>query len=359
MSLFLDANAHIPMHPKAVEAFYNFNLSIAGHGHAMSFSLPGRKAAAKIEQARNKIAELIGAKSSNQIVFTSTCTQACEWALELLKLQNYQIVYSSTIEHPAVSSKVKELFGNNDLFVSKDGLVNCSFNKESNSAIVCIHVHNEIGTIQNIRNIQMPFFSDMSQALGKIPINVSEIPNLKLATFGAHKFGGPVGLGFLYIQNTDWWSEFGSGSRYYFDRAGTPDVGMIVSSAIALEEAIKTMSIRYENAIKFRNVLESGLKDFGFDIIGEAINRVPYTSFINIGNKLGPYVMSTLESEGIFIGLGSACGSFNIASSPVMSALGHGGMAHDYIRISQWGNYGENEAFKVLNSLKKYSKNHS
>jgi cysteine desulfurase len=358
MQLFLDANAHLPIHPKAMESLVKFNNSIAGHGNAMAGSRPGRESASIIEESREKITKLIGAKTSNQIIFTSTCTQACEWALEILKSRNYNKVYCSTIEHPAVSTKSTEIFGNNILFVSKDGEVNCTFNPEPNSAMVCVYINNEIGTVQKISEIQVPFFSDMSQALGKIPVNVSKIPNLKLATFGAHKFGGPVGVGILYIQDTDWWQEFGSGSRYYFDRSGTPDTGLILASAVALEEAIKTIPSRYEKAIRFSSVLDNGVEEFGLKVIAKNYNKIPHTSFIKIGKKAGPYIMSQLESDGIFIGLGSACGALHTASSPIMSALGEGGLAHDYIRISQWGNYGEEEAKYVVNALKKYTPKH-
>lgn len=355
MQLFLDANAHLPINKKAMDALINFNASIGGHGHAMAYSKPGREAAAKLEDARAKIAKLIGATSSHQIIFTSTCTQACEWGLEILKSRNYQKVYSSTIEHPAVSQKVYQLFGSDNLFVSKDGIINCTFDPGNNSAIVCIHIHNEIGTIQDINNIKVPFFSDMSQSLGKIPINVSRIPNLKLAVFGAHKFGGPANVGILYIQDTDWWQEFGSGSRYYFDRAGTPDVGSIVATSVALEDSIRTMSKRYENAIRFSNILDNELDSIGVKVIAKD-NKIPYTSFIKVGKKIGPYLVSQLESYNIYIGLGSACGSMHTSSSPVMNALGESGLSHDYIRISQWGDYGEQEAKYVVNTLKKYCK---
>jgi cysteine desulfurase len=354
MSLFLDANAHLPLHPKALEAFINFNKSIAGHGHAMAISMPGRNAAAEIENARAKIAEHIGAQP-NQIVFTSTCTQAAEWGLELLHQQNFDKVYTSTIEHKSVATKARTLFGNNDLFVSRQGIVSCGFTPpEDNAAFVCIHVHNEIGSIQPIEDIKVPFFCDMSQSLGKIPVNVSKLPNLKVAIFGAHKFGGPVGVGFMYIQDTNWWQEFGVGSRYYFDRPGTPDAGMILATSVALDEAIGTLSKRYENALTFRAIVEGALVGMGVEVIGDRGSRVPYTTLVNIGKKMAPYVLTQLEADNIYVGLGSACGSLHSNSNPVMTALGYGGRAHDYMRISQWGNYAEREARQVAQALSKY-----
>lgn len=354
MRLFLDTNAHLPIHPKALEAYANFNMSMSGHGNAMSISQPGRQAAAELETARAKIAKLIGAENPNQIVFTSSCTQACEWGLEILKAQKFDKVYCSTIEHKSISIKARELFGNNDLFTNKNGVVACTFEPEKNSAFVCMHVQNEIGTIQDIENIKVPFLCDMSQSLGKIPVNVSKIPNLMLGIFGAHKFGGPVNVGFIYIRDSKWWKDFGYGSRYYFDRPGTPDVGMVVATAVALEEAIKTLQFRYHNALNFRAIIELAVRSIGIDIIGEKANRIPHATFLNIGKKMGPHVMAQMEAEGMFVGLGSACSSLHSNTSPIMTALGYGGSSQDNIRISQWGEYGDKEAKWVAQVLVRY-----
>lgn len=355
MTLFLDANAHLPLHPKALQAFMEFNNSLGGHGHPMSHGKPGREAASAMEAARDATARLIGAKNRNQIVFTSTATQACEWGLELMYNQGFDKVYTTTVEHKSVAIKARELFGNNDLFINKDGIVSCSFQPpEKNSAFVCVHVQNEIGTIQAIDAIPVPFFSDMSQSLGKIPVNVSNIPNLKVAAFGTHKFGGPVGVGVLYLQDEKWWSPFGLGSRYHRDRPGTPDVGMVVAASVALEQAIQTLPMRYERALTFRSVVEDALSTMKIEILGANASRVPHTTFMQVGGKMGPYIITQMESENIYIGSGSACGSFYMNSNPTATALGYGGKAQDYMRISQWGDYGEREARKVAETLFKY-----
>ena len=353
--LFLDANAHIPLNPKALEGFSNYNKSICAHGHPMSKSSLGRRAQAEMEEARTKIAHLIGAKSGNQIVFTSTCTQACDYSLKLLKAQNFEKVYTSTLEHKSISIKARQLFGNNDLFCTKDGIVSCSFKpSDKKCAFVCIHVQNEIGTIQSIEDIQVPFLSDMCQSLGKIPVNVSNISNLKIAAFGAHKFGGPSSVGFIYVQDPGYCRELGTGSRYFFDRPGTPDVGSVVATSIALEEAIKTLPKRYENALNFRDTLEDGLIKKGIEIVGSGGSRIPHTTFLRVRDKMASYIMTQLESDGLHIGLGTACGSWTSNSNPIVTSLGLGGGQEDYIRISQWGNYGEKEAKLLLKYLLRY-----
>jgi cysteine desulfurase len=355
MTLFLDANAHLPLHPKAIQAFVEYNNGIGGHGHPMSHGKPGRTAAEAMETAREKIAQLIGAKNRNQIVFTSTATQACEWGLELMHAQGFDKVYTTTVEHKSVAIKARQLFGNNDLFINKEGVVSCAFQPpEKNAAFVCVHVQNEIGTIQTIEDIQVPFFSDMSQSLGKIPVNVSNFPNLKVAVFGAHKFGGPPGVGILYLQDERWWKAFGTGSRYLRDRPGTPDVGMVIATSVALEHAIKTLPARYERALSFRSVIESALNTMQIEILGVNASRVPHTTFMQVGGRMGPYIMTQMEAENVYVGLGSACGSLSVNSNPTATALGYGGKAQDYMRISQWGDYGEREGRKVAETLFKY-----
>jgi cysteine desulfurase len=351
--LFLDANAHLPMHKSAVDAFIKFNSTLAAHGHASSGSGIGRLAAIEIDTCRKKIAQMIGAKS-NQIIFTSTCSQACEWGLEIFHKYNFDKVYTSVLEHKSVAEKSRLLFGNNDLISNKNGTISCDFDSGKNTGMICMHVQNEIGTIQPIENIKVPFFCDMSQSFGKLPVNVSMISNLKIAVFSAHKFGGPVGIGILYLQDVDMWFPFGSGSRYLLDRPGTPDTGMIVATKAAMENAISTLSSRYQKSLAFRSIIESFMFEKGIEVIGQEASRTPHTTFINVGNAIAPYIMSQLEAENIYVGLGAACNSLTSKTNPIMNALGYGGKASDYIRISQWGDYGEKEGKLFIKAFSKY-----
>ena len=216
--LYLDSNAHVSL-SDAAKSIYN-NFSHVGHPSALH--MVGRKSALMYEQARAKIAELIGATSSNQIIFTSSCTQAAEWATKIFINSNTKPnkIYSP-LEHVAVRDPI-ELNGCWQINVDLNGnLLENNFYKKS---LCCIHSHNEFGTIQKFKNLNFDFlFSDMSQTLGKEKMNVTDL-NVDLAIFGAHKFGGPTGVGFMYLKNPALWEEFGTGGRYFFDRSGTPDV---------------------------------------------------------------------------------------------------------------------------------------
>jgi cysteine desulfurase len=348
--LFLDSNAHTPLSANALKSFINFNNSTAGHGHASSPSVSGRAASLAIEEARGKIAALLGAKASNQIIFTSTCTQACEWGMYILEKLAGDIFISPT-EHPAISQSAKKYFPDAiEIKTNKSGIIKkLDYDNES---VICIHVQNEIGIIQPIEKIHCKYlFSDMSQSAGKLPINMSSL-SVDIATFGGHKFcGAPIGL--LYLKNVENWKEFGTGSRYYLDRSGTPDAAGIVATAAALEDAVNTMEERTQNMVDFRDVIESGLLNLGFDIIGKDEERVPNTTFVKLGNGLGMKMLLQLGQNGIHVGLGSACGSMYASSSPLMDKLGIDGSPHDFMRISQFGEYGKKEANIFIDTFNK------
>lgn len=355
--LFLDANAHLPLNPRALIAYNEFCHSPASHGHPSSPSHPGRLAASALEIARGKIANLIGAQKSGQIIFTNGCTSACEWGLEIFFQIEEHLDHSiacSPIEHPAVRDAFEtlseEFIGRVDhLEVNNNGTI-----KPTNaySKISCIHMQNEIGTIQPLQQIKNKYlFSDMSQSLGKIPVNVTEL-NVDVAVFGAHKFGGPGGFGFIYLKDPNNWQSSGAGSRYFLDRPGTPDVAGAVATSVALEEAISTLEKRTENMKIFQYVIESFFYVNGFDIIGYGANRSPNTTFVFLPEQ-GLSTLIKLGENGIYTGLGSACGSMHTGSSPLMKKLGRDGGVHDFIRISHFGEYGEEEAKHFISVLEK------
>lgn len=369
--LYLDLNSHKPLSPKALEAFVKFNNSSAAYGNAMSPSVPGRQAANAIEEARNKIAELIGADSSNQIFFTASCTQACEWAVKILSDVCCDVgkIYVSKAEHPAIRQACSKYINSHKYMnLTKDGtiepdyfsrtLIDSGEEYDKTFAAVCIHVQNEIGTVQPIYELKYKFnyiLSDMSQSLGKMPINLKLFP-VDIAVFGAHKFGGPVGVGFIYLKDSSYWQEFGTGSRYFMDRPGSPDAASIVASAAALEEATSTLYERTQKMKDFRDILEPGLEEMGFEIIGKGSSRVSNTTFAYLGEGRGIALMSYLGQKGIHVGLGSACGSSYTGPSPLMKAIGRNNGPNSYIRISHWGEYDGNDAKYFLTALKEVSK---
>lgn len=359
--LFLDANAHLPLNPKALAAYSEFCNSTAGHGHPSSPSHPGRLAASALETARGKIASLIGAQKPSQVIFTSGCTPACEWGLEMFfqieENKNLEAA-CSPVEHSAVrdafETLAEEFVGEvTHLSVDKNGIVKTGDFENVYPKISCVHMQNEIGVIQPLKQIKKKYlFSDMSQSLGKVPVNVTEL-GVDVAVFGAHKFGGPGGFGFIYLKDPNHWESSGAGSRYFLDRPGTPDVGGAVATSVALEEAVSTLEKRTENMKIFQYIVESHFIVNGFDIVGYgAKERSPNTTFVSIPGE-GLLTVMKLGENGIYTGLGSACGSMHTGASPLMKALGYGGGVHDFMRISQFGEYGEEDAKHFVKVLEK------
>lgn len=367
MELFLDSNAHMPMTGKALQAYADCQLSLAGHGHPMSPSAPGRKAEAKIEAARDGIAKILGAKDSSQIVFTSTCTQACEWGLEIFNTINKDRgIYLSSGEHPAISLKVKS-FGELSsraitIPFTNEGIIDLDYPMPRDSGTICIHVNNETGVIQPIDKIySKSLFSDMSQSVGKMNINLSSINNLDIAVFGAHKFGGPASVGIMYLKDVKNWYGRDSGSRYFLDRAGTPDVCSVCATEVALREAYKTLPDRRYRAAQFTDVVQSGLEELGFIIIGKGEPRVPGTIFARVPKGIfSNILLLKLSAEKIYIGLGSACGSANPGASPYIKAIARSlsrsdvedGARYEFVRISNYGHYGAEEGEFFIKKVK-------
>lgn len=356
--LFLDMNAHVPMSHKTLKLLINFSKNKSFFGHPSSPSILGREAAKILEDSRAKIAKLIGAKDPSQIIFTNSCTQACEWAYYLLK--NSGTLFVSPIEHPAsfFGCQAKNGLIYSKFKVSSDGLVNFETDQNIGSAS-CIYVQNEIGTIQPINTFKHFYpnallFSDMSQALGKMPVNVTDL-QVDVAAFGAHKFGGPSGIGFLYLKDLNNWTEFGSGSRYFMDIAGTPNIEGAFLTAAALQEANDTLTERMDNMKEFQSMLENGLESLNFEIIGKNSPRITNTTFVKTPqNALN--LMLELGNKNIHCGLGSACGSLYTGGSPLMRALGRESQGQEYLRFSQWGYYNKKDAEYLLDCLNKMVK---
>jgi len=359
-NMYLDANAHVPISQAALKAHAEFLKSDAAHGHPSSPSVAGRAAAMVLEDARAKIAKLIGAPSAKHIIFTNSCTQACEWGM-LMLTRAPGTCYISPTEHPAITQGCEAAVGQiySKLHVNKRGEVLPELQLlENPGSIACIHMQNEIGTIHDVQGIkrmypQAKVLADISQSLGKIPVYVGEML-VDFAVAGGHKFGGPSGIGFLYIKDLDDWIPFGSGSRYFMDIPGTPNVEGAVMMAAALEDAINTLEDRSLNMNIFQAEFEHGMEGLGFEVIGKGTKRSPNTTFLKTPcNALE--LMLSLGAKGIHCGLGSACGSLYTGGSPLMAALGRPSEAQEYLRFSQWGEYHGWDAVYVLDKIENIS----
>ena len=342
------------MCPEAIKAYVDYQNSPAGYGHASSPSYIGKLAATELERARGEIAALLGTKPHN-LVFTSTCTQACEWACNILKTQAKRFnkeIKISPFEHPAIRFNFPD---SPKLFI-ENGIINEFGDKDD--FIACLQVQNEVGTIQPIDKINGFLLSDMCQSVGKIPINLDKM-NVDIATFAGHKFRGSAAVGILYVKNIKIWQEFGVGSRYFHDRVGTPDVGSVVATAAALKKCLHEMPDKLIEMKEFQSRLEEILQMWEYDVICYGVDRVFSTTTIKIPN-LAYNVLHDLSEKGIYVGVGSACSSKHSGPNETMSALGISGSTSDFIRISQNGEYDSTDAEivagEIIESVKKFKR---
>lgn len=351
---YLDSAAHVPMSKAAQNAYINYQNSSAGYGHASSPSKIGREAANELEKARGEIAQLLGAEKASQIIFTSTCTQACEWALNIIfkKASNEnKIIKYSPFEHPAI-----KYYTETKVNIEKINLDGCVVNDFSGDYIICMHVQNEIGCIQQIEKFNGYLLSDMCQSVGKIPIDLKNM-NVDLATFSAHKFGGPASIGILYIKNLNDYKQLGYGSRYFNDRAGTPDVGSVVATAAALKETIENMPAKLAKMKEFKENFENTLQSYDLDVIGIDKERIASISLIHVP-EVAFHVLQELSQKNINVSVGSACNSKHTGPSLTMQAVGIKAGAKDLLRISSSGEYDKSDgifvAEEVIKQIKYY-----
>lgn len=304
--------------------------------------------------AREVIADSLGA-SSREIYFTSGGTEADNWAVKSTALayqEKGRHIITSKIEHPAVLNTCSYLEGqgfeitylnvNSEGFVSLDELEKSI--REDTILITIMFANNEIGTIQNIKAIgeiatrhSVIFHTDAVQAYAHIPINVKEL-KIDLLSASAHKFGGPKGIGFLYIDSKLKVRSFiNGGSQERKRRAGTENVPGIIGMAKAVSLSIGDMDKNLEYTGNLQTYLIERLKREidGVHINGSLSQRLSGNINVHFENVSSEVLLIMLDNKNICISAGSACASGSIDPSHVLTAIGlSSDAARESVRIS-------------------------
>lgn len=307
-----------------------------------------------ITAAREVIADSLGA-SSREIYFTSGGTEADNWAVKSTALayqEKGRHIITSKIEHPAVLNTCAYLEGqgfeitylnvDSEGFVSLDELENSI--RDDTVLITIMFANNEIGTIQNIKAIgeiatrhSVIFHTDAVQAYAHIPINVKEL-KIDLLSASAHKFGGPKGIGFLYIDSKLKVRSFiNGGSQERKRRAGTENVPGIIGMAKAVSLSIGDMDKNLEYTGNLQTYLIERLKREigGVHINGSLSKRLGGNINVHFENVSSELLLIMLDNKNICISAGSACASGSIDPSHVLIAIGlSSDAARESVRIS-------------------------
>ncbi len=333
---YLDNNATTPVLPEVLAAMQPFFLE--EFGNASSIHHHGQHARAAVEQARENVAQLVGARSS-EIVFTSGGTEADNLAIfGLVKPGDH--VITSTIEHHAVLNTCKRLeeMGCEATYVPVDdqALVDPDDVKQAlrpNTKLISIMAaNNETGVVQRLTDIgrvaaeaDVYFHADAVQAAGKIPINIPEW-KCDLLSISGHKIHAPQGIGALYVRKGTLLQPLFYGGRHERSRrAGTENVPGIVALGKAAEIAYRGLSDGSVSRIaELRDRIEKFVTN-SIELIGVnsgGAPRVPNTSNIYFDCIEGEAMVIALDLKGVAVSTGAACSSGAIEPSHVLTAMG-------------------------------------
>lgn len=337
--VYLDYAATTPPHPKVIEAMSPFFSEV--WGNPSSIHACGLEARSAVEEAREKVAGLIGAHK-DEIFFTSGGTEADNWALQGIVCTNRvrgNHIITSSIEHHAILETCKHLeeqgFSVTYLPVDHFGIVSPDEVKKaitSKTVLISImHANNEMGNIQPISEINkvaktadVYFHTDAVQTVGHIPVDVNDL-GVDLLSISAHKLYGPKGIGALYIRaGTNIDPLIYGGGQEKEMRAGTENVPGIVGFGKAVELAMEEMDEEACRVSQLRDKLLQGiLKNVEHTYLnGHPTQRLPNNANVSFEFVEGEAICLNLDLAGICAATGSACSSMSMEASHVLLAMG-------------------------------------
>ncbi len=350
--IYLDYAATTPVHPEVVKAMLPYFSEVFGNPSAI-YSC-GQEAAAALEEARAKVAGLIGSRSE-EIVFTSGGTEADNMALigvaNAMRSRGNHII-TTAIEHHAIIEAARFLEKNGFeltyLGVDDQGIVDPEDVRRAitdKTILVSVMLaNNELGTIQPLAEISRAtrqagvyLHTDAVQAVGRIPVNVDEL-GVDLLSMSAHKLYGPKGAGALYIRKGVRMEPIThGGGQERTRRSGTQDVAGIVGLSRAVELAGQEMAAEAERLTPLRDRLIQGILE-GIDhsyLNGHAVKRLPNNANLSFDFVEGESMCLNLDLKGICVSTGSACSSSNLEPSHVLLAMGGPSqLAHGSLRFT-------------------------
>jgi len=367
--VYLDYAATTPTHPEVVTAMLPYLNDTFGNPSSIhSF---GQEAKGAVEEARETIAALIGAKN-DEIVFTSGGTEADNFAIKGIAYANEHRgnhIISSSIEHHAVMEPLKFLerrgFQVTYLPLDQYGTVDPQDVRKAVSEktilISVMHANNEMGTIEPIAEIGriakergVYFHTDAVQTVGHIPVNVNEL-GVDLLAISAHKLYGPKGVGALYVRKGTKVAPFmHGGEQERRRRASTENVPGIVGFGKAVQIAQEEMGAEAERLTLLRDELIEGLLERidSVQLNGHPSKRLPNNVNVSVQYVEGESMLLNLDAEGIAASTGSACSSSSLAPSHVLLALGLSHeQAHGSLRFTLGRETTEEQIGRVLEVL--------
>ena len=337
--VYFDNNATTPLAPEVFEVMRPYLLE--DYGNASSIHWFGQRAKAGVEKAREQVARLLNARSS-EIVFTSGGTESDNAAMlgivEAARGERKHVV-TTAIEHPAVLSTAKALekrgVSVTYVRVGASGVIDpadvAAALRPETVLISVMHANNELGTVQPLEEIgrmarerDIYFHTDAVQSVGKIPVDVEKL-GVDLLALSAHKLNGPKGVGALYVRKGTILRTLLHGGHHERDRRpGTENVAGIVGLGAAAEIAGAHQVEEHWRVAALRDRLEAGILS-SVPLVaanGDRTHRLPTTTNLTFDYVEGEGLVIAMDLRGIACSTGSACSSGSLEPSHVLSAIG-------------------------------------
>jgi cysteine desulfurase len=345
---YLDHNATSPLRAEVREAVVD---ALSFPGNPSSVHAEGRAARAAVEEARAKVAALVGARPED-VIFTSGGTEANALALAAQSGEAWHC-YLSAIEHPSVLSGGRFYRETTTVLpVTADGVADLSVLAQKlekhkpggwRPIVSLMAANNETGALQPVAEAARIvheaggiLHSDAIQAAGRIRLDMTAL-GADMLTLSAHKIGGPKGVGALVLaEGASIEPLIKGGGQESRRRAGTENVAGIVGFGVAAELAAADLT-RMDEIAKLRDALEAGVRAVAEDavVFSAAVPRLPNTSCFAVPGAKAETVVIGLDLAGIAVSAGSACSSGKVEASHVLAAMGVAQeLAQGAIRVS-------------------------
>jgi len=359
--VYFDYAATTPVDQRVIDAMTPYFSTRFGNPNSL-YAL-GRESYIALEDARERIAAIIGAANPNEVIFTGSGTESDNAALigitARTKAERKHVVVSS-FEHHAIlePAHVLEKRGFEVTYVrpTQEGIITpdalAQVIRDDTALVSVMHGNNEIGTVQPIKELAEVAHShgalmhtDAAQTLGKIPFDVNDL-GVDAASFSGHKIYAPKGLGVLYLRRaTPFEALIKGGGQEFKKRSGTQNVPGAVAFATALEIMMQEMPAEAARLTKLRDRLTQGVLSSveNAELTTATPDRLPNIVSLLIKGVEGESMLLHLDGKGISVSTGSACSSGSLDPSHVLLSIGcPPEIAHGSLRISL-GRYSTNE----------------
>ena len=333
---YLDHAATTPMHPQAVAAMTE---ALSTTGNASSLHTSGRRARRAIEEARENIADALGARPS-EVLFTGGGTESDNLAVKgIYWASGKRRVLASAVEHHAVLDAVEwlEQQGADVTWLETDSHGRISAESVAEALdddvalVTTMWANNEVGTINPVHDIArvcaargVPFHTDAVQAVGAVPVHFAD-SGASALTMTGHKVGGPYGIGVLLLARDVKCTPLLHGGGQERDvRSGTLDVPSIVGLARAVRISVEEQASRAAELAALRDELIAAVRAVVPDVIvnGDPADRLPGNAHLTFPGCEGDSLLMLLDARGIECSTGSACTAGVAQPSHVLLAMG-------------------------------------